>query len=227
MELHLFSTPGPGLDVRWVLDACREVLGQKPEAEAAYLPLASLIMEKWLAQSERSFKNLARLAPVNPDTMEMSEMEGVLRQAALAYIPGGNAFLLSHRLHVSGLFPYLRQKIRSGLPVVAFSAGAVVCGPNILTSNDLNMVPTTHFEGFNVIPFNLNVHYTDSAERDEWLAEYRAFHDDPILMLEDGAYIKVQGKKTMLVRGNAWCWRAGRDKERLTAGEPIRANGGG
>jgi dipeptidase E len=110
--------------------------------------------------------------------------------------------------------------------VVAFSAGAVVCGQDILTSNDLNMVPTTHFKGLGLLPFNFNVHYRDDAERDEWLAEYRHFHDNPVIMLEDGAYIKVSGKTTSLVRGEAWCWRAGEEKDKIKPGSNIPANRG-
>jgi peptidase E len=122
---------------------------------------------------------------------------------------------------MSRLFPSLRRKIEGGLPLAAFSAGTVLCGPNILTTNDLNMVPTTHFDGLNLTPFNFNVHYADDVQRDNWLIEYQIFHDNPILMLEDGAYVRVSGKAVTLVRGGAWLWRAGQEKERLKAGKQI------
>jgi peptidase E len=221
MELHLFSTPGPGFDITWVLDACREILGDRPEPSVAYLPMGVLNVEKWLGATQRSFQGIAKVEVIRAETMEVAEMERIVRSASLAYVPGGNAFLLNHRLHASRLFPYLQQKVRNGLPVVAFSAGAVVCGPNVLTSNDLNSIPTTHFDSLAAVPFNLNVHYTDNADRNEWLADYGAFHDNPVVMLEDGAYVKQSGKKAALVRGPAWLWRPGRDKERLEPGEPI------
>jgi hypothetical protein len=53
---------------------------------------------------------------------------------------------------------------------------------------------------------------------------YHAFHNNPILMLEDGAYIKIEGKRTTLRLGSAWCWRAGGEKQRLTTGEAISPN---
>jgi peptidase E len=207
--------------MRWVVDACRSVLGERREASVAYMPMASLRAEKWLKQTEKAFQNLARIELINTETMELSEMEGIVRRAALAYLPGGNTFLLNHRLHVSRLMPYLRKKIRSGLPVVAFSAGAIACGPNILTTLDLNMVPTPHFDGLQATPFNIHAHYVDEAPRDEWLAEYHSFHDNAILMLEDGAYVRITGKETTLVRGPAWLWRAGREKEKLSDGQSI------
>jgi dipeptidase E len=152
-------------------------------------------------------------------------MEGILRRAAVVYIPGGNTFLLNHRLHVSHLLPYLRKKIQSGLPVVAFSAGTILCGPNILTSKDMNTVETPHFDGLNLLPFNFFVHYGEDtylrAIHDDWLTDYHVFHDNPVLIMADEAYIKVLRRKTTLVRGEAWLLRKGEEKEGIKAGATI------
>ena len=221
IELHLFSTPGPDDSLDWVVEACRPYVEGKARATIAYLPLASLYAEKFLPETEKAFGSLGRIETINTEAMEMAEMESVLRRASVAYIPGGNTFLLNHRLHISRLFPYLRQKVQSGLPLVGVSAGTVLCGPNILTSNDLNMVPTPHFDGLNLAPFNFHVHYSGEPERDNRLLDYQAFHDNPIILMEDEAYIRIRGKDTRLVRGRAWIWHAGQEKERLEAGTDI------
>ncbi len=225
MELHLLSSPGLGDDIRGVVEACGPYLHQHgAESSVAYLPLASLYVEKWLEPTEKAFHGLARIELINTEMLELADMEAILRRATVVYIPGGNTFLLNHRLHVSGLAPYLRKKIQSGLPLVAFSAGTVLCGPNILTSGDLNMVATPHFDGLRLTPFNFHVHYSDGAAEDNWLADYRSFHDNPVILLEDGAYLKIEGKAARLVRGAAWCWRAGQEKERLTEGKSVPVN---
>ena len=221
LDLHLFSTPGASDDIDWIVDAARPYLEGKRNPVVAYLPLASLYADKFLPQTEESFHGLARIETISTETMEQAQMESILRRAAVAYIPGGNTFLLNHRLHISHLMPYLRKKLEAGLPLVGASAGTVICGPNILTSNDLNMVPSPHFEGLKLSPFNFNVHYSDDARRDNWLIDYQAFHDNPVILMEDGAYITIQSKKTNLVRGPAWIWRAGQDKERLEPGCEI------
>jgi peptidase E len=223
VDLHLFSTPGDTdmADIQWIVDSARPYLAKKPGALLAYLPLASLYADKSLPDVEKAFRGLARVEAINAELMELPRMESILRGAAVAYIPGGNTFLLNHRLHLSQLFPYLRKKLEAGLPLVAFSAGTVLCGPNILTSNDINMLPTTHFDGLNLTPFNFSVHYEDDVRKDNRLADYQAFHDNPLLLLEDGAYIRVRSKETTLVRGEAWLWRAGREKERLAKGARI------
>jgi dipeptidase E len=148
--------------------------------------------------------------------MDLPAIEEIVRRAHVVYISGGNTFLLNHRLHVSGLMSYLRKKVQAGLPVVGFSAGMIVCGPNILTANDLNAVETTHFSGLHASPFNFFAHYIpEMAMHDDWLSDYHTFHDNPVIMLSDGAYVKVDGKKTSLVRGEGWILRKGVEKEKL------------
>ena len=223
MHLHLFSNPGDG--IRNIIEVSRPYLEDKDEPTVAYLPLASLYAEKWLGDNERAFKGLARLEMVNAELMTQKEIEEVLRRAAMVYIPGGNTFLLNHRLHASGVMPYLRKKVAAGLTLVAFSAGMVVCGPNILTSRDMNTVGTSHFVGLNVSPFNFSAHYALDAYgqsvQDEWLADYHFFQDNPVIMLCDGAYVKVDGKKTTLMRGEAWILRKDSEKEKLEEGKLI------
>ena len=221
MELHFFSKPGPGFASTWVLEACKEILGDKRDATIGYLPQGSLAAERALRETRQYFRDVGQIEMLDTETMELAEMEGIRRRAALVYIPGGNAFLLNHRLQGSRLAPHLRKRVQNGLPVVAFSAGAIVCGPNILTSNDLNLVPTAHFSGLGLTPFNFNVHYVDDAEHDDWLADYHSFHDNPLIMLEDGAYLRITGKTTTLVRGPAWIRRAGSEKSRLAPGKTI------
>ncbi|MDD2922719.1 MAG: Type 1 glutamine amidotransferase-like domain-containing protein [Anaerolineales bacterium] len=223
-NLHLFSAPGQnGIDD--IVEASRPYLADKDDPIIAYLPLASLYAEKWQGMNEEAFKGLARFQTVNAELMSQKEIEKILRDASLVYIPGGNTFLLNHRLHACGTMFYLRKRIQAGLPLVGFSAGAILCGPNILTSKDMNAVQTPHFGGLNATPFNFSPHYPldiyGQSVKDEWLADYRFFHDNPIVMLSDGAYVKADGRKTILVRGEAWIWRKDAEKEKLEEGGLI------
>ena len=224
VNLHLFSTPGKD-DLRYIIDASLPYLEDKENPVVAYMPLASLYSERWRGMNEEAFKGLAQLVEVKAELMAQKEIENILREAALVYIPGGNTFLLNHRLHSSGVMPYLKKKIQNGLPLVGFSAGMIVCGPNILTSKDMNTVETAHFEGLHVISFNFLAHYPKDAYGqsvlDDWLGDYHFFHDNPVIMLCDDAYIKVDGKKTSLVRGEAYILRKDQEKEQLEEGKLI------
>jgi dipeptidase E len=224
MHLHLFSTPGEK-DIRYVIEASRPHLSGKSEASVAFLPQAWLNVNYWLDYTVRQFEGLARVELIDTERMDLPEMESIIRRAQLVYISGGNTYLLNHRLHISRLMPYLKKKVQSGVPVIGFSAGMILCGPNILTSSDLNTLGTSHFEGLNVTPFNFFAHYaTDSygqAIQDGWLSDYHVFNDNPVILVSDGAYIKVDGKKTTLVRGEAWILRKEQEKEKLVEGKVI------
>lgn len=227
MELHLFSTPGEGEDIRWVVEASRPYLEKKSDPMVAYLPLASLFGERTLEATQKSFKGLAQVELINTETMDQTEMEAILRRAALAYIPGGNTFLLNHRLQVGRLHSYLRKKVQSGLPLVAFSAGTILCSPNIITANDMNSIGTPHFDGLNLTPFNFFVHYGmdgyGGAVHDNWLRDYHVFHDNPIIILADGAYVRIDRRETKLMRGDAWLLRQGQERERIDPDTAISA----
>jgi len=225
INLHLFSTPGDR-DIRWVVDACRPYLDDDGESSIAFLPQAWLNVNQWLDYTVRSFEGLAQVELIDTERMDLPAMESIIRKAQVVYISGGNTFLLNHRLHVSGLMPFLRKKVQSGLPVVGFSAGMIVCGPNILTAKDLNSVETPHFDGLKASPFNFLAHYDadaygQSMAHDDWLSDYHSFQDNPVIMLCDGAYVKVDGRKTTLVRGDAWILRRDSEKEKLSVGESI------
>jgi peptidase E len=212
-------------DLRPIVDASRPYLVDKDEPVIAYLPLASLYAERWHRQNQEAFEGLGQLVEINAELMTQGEIEKVIRDAALLYIPGGNTFLLGHRLHASGVMPYLKKKVQNGLPVVGFSAGMVMCGPNILTSRDMNTVETTSFDGLHALPFNFVVHYPRDAYGqsvfDDWLGDYHFFHDNPVIMACEDAYIKMDGKKTSLVRGEAYILRKDQEKERLEDGKVI------
>ena len=221
MKLHLFSVPGKD-DLRNILEASRPYLEDRLDGRIAYLPLASLFAERWLGSTQEAFKNLASVDLINTETMTLPEIQDILRRAALLYIPGGNTFLLNHRLHISKLMPYLRKLLQT-MPVVAFSAGTVLCGPNILTANDLNSVGTPYFDGLKAVPFNFFVHYGEDAYlqalHDNWLVDYHVFQDNPVIIMSDSSYVKVDGKRISLERGEAWILRRGQEKEKLDPGE--------
>jgi len=221
MEVRLFTSAGPESSLARVREACQELLKHKTEANIVCLAQALLAAERWLREAQDQFRDLARLSVMDTERMTLVEMETGLRKADLLYIPDGNAYLLNHRLHTARIVPHLRKKIQSGLPVVACGAGAVLCGPNILTALDLNAVPTTHFDGLGLTAFNLHVDYVDEIGRDLWLRDYHSFHENPVVLMEEAACVRISGRKTTLARGPAWILRPGHAREALAAGETI------
>lgn len=217
MQIELLSSCGEG-DSRYVVAASRPFLAGRDRPLVAYLAAAT-VGYNWLDVAEQAYRDLADVALVDVETMTAAAIDAVLDRAAMLLVSGGNTFVLNERLGRAGFHEPLRRRMHDGLPVVAFSAGTNLCGANILTSNDMNACGTSRFDGLAIVRYSVNVHYpTDPArraERDERLREYHAFHANPILALEDGAWLSVGPGEIRLRRGRYWVLERGRDARAL------------
>jgi dipeptidase E len=125
----------------------------------------------------------------------------VLDRSDAVFVGGGNTYALLWRLRQSGLLEPLRERVRAGLPYVGASAGSNVAGPNILTTNDWNVVGLTAFDALTLVAFNVNPHYLEtdpvmapgSETRDMRIAEYHILRDNPVAGVEEGAMLRVEG----------------------------------
>jgi dipeptidase E len=86
------------------------------------------------------------------------------------------------------------------MPYMGASAGSNVAGPNILTTNDWNVVALDRFGALGLVPFNINPHYKEtdpamapySETRDDRIREYHAVNANPVVGLEEGGWLVVQ-----------------------------------
>jgi peptidase E len=77
----------------------------------------------------------------------LADLGSVLERVTVLYIPGGNTYLLLDRLYRSKAFRLIQVRVEAGVPLVGFSAGMIICGQNILTTNDDNECGSTEFTG--------------------------------------------------------------------------------
>lgn len=210
-HLHLLSTPGER-DIRYVLAALNDIRAVQPGSsgplKVAYVPWASTVDGFWLNYTRRAFDGLAKVVFLHPDHTSPAQAKAVFSDVTAVYISGGNTFLLNDRLHTSGVFDVLLEGVLDGLPVIGFSAGAILCGPNILTSHDINLPPTTHFTALGALPHNILPHYPTEpnaqADADDWLGDYFVRHTNPVLALSDGARAVWQNERLLIKAGPAW-----------------------
>jgi peptidase E len=221
MQCYLYSSPPEPFPAAFA-ELVRRLVEEHPNPLVAYLP-AGNIRRHFVRELKGFLRGVAEVGTIKPEVHSLSRVLAILDRAAMLFIPGGNTYLMAHRLHQLGLVSELRQRVLSGLPLVAFSAGTVLCGQDILTTNDINCCDCTQFDGLKLSPFCFNVHYPVShveaqQERDERLEEYLAFHDTPILALEDGAYLHLT-EDELRVDGNVWQFSHGQKaRMRLEAG---------
>ena len=155
-----------------------------------------------------------------------------LARVEAVFVGGGNTYALLSRLRQSGLVEPLRARVRAGLPYLGASAGSNVAGPNILTTNDWNVVGLTAFEALGLVSFNVNPHYleTDAAmapgseTRDMRIAEYHVVRQNPVVGIEEGAMVRIEdGGPVVRGAARAKLFRRGRAPVWVPAGTCRRA----
>ena len=114
-------------------------------------------------------------------------------------VGGGNTFQLLARLQELGLLDPMRERVRAGIPYVGWSAGSNVACPTIRTTNDMPVVEPSSFEALNLIPFQINPHFTDAVipnhggeTRSDRLLEFLELNRAmPVLGLREGTAVRV------------------------------------
>src|ERR1051325_4121077 len=140
--------------------------------------------------------------------------QGAIGRAEAIAVGGGNTFHLLSGLYRAGLIDEVRARVQNGVPYIGWSAGANVACPTIKTTNDMPIIEPPSFRALNLVPFQINPHYTDERAvgpagetRDERLAEFIEVNRDiyvvglregTMLRIED-ASIKLLGEKSARV----------------------------
>ncbi len=78
-------------------------------------------------------------------------------------IGGGNTFQLIKLLQKNDLIKPIQHAVENGMPYIGWSAGSNVTCPTIMTTNDMPIVEPDSFQGLNLIPFQINPHYTEAT----------------------------------------------------------------
>jgi dipeptidase E len=129
-----------------------------------------------------------------------------VREAEAIVVGGGNTFQLIKMIQEFGLIEPVREKVLGGTPYVGWSAGSNVCCPTIRTTNDMPILEPESFHSFNLIPFQINPHYTDlnppghaGETREDRIMEYLAANPgDTVLGLREGCMFIVEGNQMKL-----------------------------
>lgn len=157
---------------------------------------------------------------------ELDPVQAVQAADAIA-VGGGNTFQLLARLHELSLIEPIRRRVREGIPYVGWSAGANVACPTIRTTNDMPIVEPPSFTALDLVPFQINPHYTDARlpnhggeTRAERLLEFATANPAvPVLALPEGTALYVEdGTTTLLGPTAATLFSAGSDPRPLEPG---------
>jgi len=122
-----------------------------------------------------------------------------IEQAEAIMVGGGNSFQLLRLMYEYDLIEIIKEKVSGGTPYIGWSAGSNMACPTIKTTNDMPIVEPLSFEGLNLVPFQINPHYTEAVipnhggeSRELRLLEFIEANNEMIVIgLPEGMIIKM------------------------------------
>jgi len=93
---------------------------------------------------------------------EESYFKAIENAEAIA-VGGGNTFRLLERLYYYNLMQIMKSKVLNGTSYIGWSAGSNIACPTVMTTNDMPIIEPPTLRALNLIPFQINPHYTDAV----------------------------------------------------------------
>jgi dipeptidase E len=129
-----------------------------------------------------------------------------VKTAEALFVGGGNTHRLLDWMYRLKLLEPVRAKIEAGFPYVGSSAGSILCGPSIKTTNDMPIVDPPSMDALEILPFHINPHYVDPLPLDLYhgesrelrLTEFLEENDSVVLALREGAMLRIEWPCLML-----------------------------
>ena len=207
MRLLLFSNStnaGEGY-LEFPLSHIKSFLGNKP-IKCLFIPYAAVTF----SFDEYELKVKERFNEIGHDIISIHHAASPLKDVESAeaiVIGGGNTFHLLKLLQQNGLLDAISNRVRNGIPYIGWSAGSNMACPTICTTNDMPIVEPQGFKGINLIPFQINPHYTDiipsghaGETRDQRIAEFLAANPEKTVVgLREGTMFKYENNKLILI----------------------------
>jgi len=196
--------------------------------EALFVPFAGVTID-WDAYTARVAPVLAGLGIAVRGVHADPDPKRAVVEAEAIVVGGGNTFRLLEQLQATELLAPMRARVLAGGPYVGWSAGAVLAGPTIATTNDMPIVAPAGLGALGAVGFQINAHFTDAhpegfrgETRRERLAEYLVLNPaSRVVGLPEGSWLEVQGSAIRL--GGPWgapCFTASGLSE-LVVGERV------
>lgn len=127
----------------------------------------------------------------------------------IIFVAGGNTFYLLKAMRECNFEKVIRKLLKDGKVYIGSSAGSIVAGRTIQTSNrfgtggsreDENFVRLKNLKGLNLVPFDIFVHYQpEDAEIIKVKIKNPKKRAKQLKILTDGQAILVQGREVDLI----------------------------
>ncbi|NNF58548.1 MAG: dipeptidase PepE [Rhodothermaceae bacterium] len=179
-------------------DWLRDFLGEEVQ-RVLFVPFAAVTFsfDDYATKVSEAFEPLGYAVD---SIHQMPDTARAVREAQAIAVGGGNTFRLLSRLYRLGLLDLIRKRVRDGLPYMGWSAGANLACPTIRTTNDMPIIQPPSFDALDLIPFQINPHYTDAhppghkgETRADRLREFIELNPEmPVLGMPEGTALRVE-----------------------------------
>ena len=183
----------------------KEFLGDTP-VKSLFIPYAAVTF----TYDEYEKKVSERLGEIGHSIVSIhhfNDKAAAVKESKAIVIGGGNTWMLLKMLRDNNLIEIIRRKVLSGTPYIGWSAGSNVACPTIRTTNDMPIAEPDSFESLNLIPFQINPHYTDAnpaghagETREQRIEEFIEINPQIYVAgLREGTMLTREGEKITLI----------------------------
>ena len=130
-----------------------------------------------------------------------------VKEAEALVVGGGNTYQLLEEIYENELIEPIRENVLNGTPYIGWSAGSNLACPSIKTTNDMPIVFPPSFDALNLIPFQINPHYTEAMPpghkgetRSDRINEFLVRNENmKVVGLPEGCLLKIENGHLKLV----------------------------
>ncbi|MFI3315542.1 MAG: dipeptidase PepE [Rikenellaceae bacterium] len=185
----------------------KDFLSKRGVKKVLFVPFAAVTF----SFDEYLLKVAERFTEIGIEVESVHNAENMVKavlEAEAVVVGGGNTFQLVQMMQMSGIMDAIAYRVKEdSLAYVGWSAGSNVTCPTLSTTNDMPIVEPLSFNTMNIIPFQINPHYTDfhpkghaGETRDQRLAEYLAANKQTTVVgLREGCMLLVEDATIKLI----------------------------
>jgi dipeptidase E len=173
---------------------------------AVFVPYAGVTMS-WDDYSALARERFGAMGIEVTSVHTVKQPAKAVDKAQAVLVGGGNTFHLLKHMYDNGTLWAIRERVLAGAPYIGWSAGSNVACPSIRTTNDMPVVEPARFDALNLVPFQINPHFTDATlpnhggeTRSQRLAEFTTSNPGVhVVGLREGSAIQVDGDELTLL----------------------------
>jgi len=192
----------------WPEEHIKTILGSEIQ-EILFIPYAAVNIA-WAGYKKAVQKRFEEMGYSVESAYDKGDPVEKIRRADAIVVGGGNTFALLYHVYRYQLLKPIQERVAEGIPYIGWSAGSNLACPSIRTTNDMPIIEPPSMDALNLIPFQLNPHYTDFVQpehggesRDDRINEFIIVNKNmSVVGLREGSGLIVRDKNIQLVGKN-------------------------